>query len=354
MKNICFLVGNLNYPGGTERVTSLIANELSNYDFKVTCLSICGGNKPFYSLNKSINVESLTNFSGRAILHIPEIIYKLRDFLKKNNIDTLIVSDSISILFSLPATSNLAVKHICWEHFNFNVNLGKKSRIVARHLAAHYCDKVVTLTASDKDMWLKNTKHKNQIITIPNPSPFKVASSLNSLETKKVLAVGRLVYQKGFDLLLKSWKEVIKERPDWLLQIVGEGPDYATLKKYIMDEGLSGHVDLIGKVDKIHEYYTQASIFCLSSRFEGFGMVLIEAISFGLPVVSFDCNFGPKEILKETGSILIPTGDTDALADALIDLTNDIQLRAEISESNLLRATDFQLDKLIDKWLNIV
>lgn len=351
---ICFLNGNLNNSGGTERVGSLIANGLSEIGHDIVMTSISGGEAPFFQLNREIKVTSLFNTPGRAISRAPLIISKLRKLLKEEKIDVLIVVESMSVLFSLPATLGLPVKHICWEHFNFKNDLGKTGRRVARQLAARFCDSVVTLTERDKQYWLDGTKHKNQITAIPNPCPFPVQQNSYSTNNKVVLAVGRLVEIKGYDLLLKAWIRVAEAAPDWQLKIVGEGEERETLTQFIIDNGLSDDVELVGNTDNVAQYYEQAAIFCLSSRFEGFPMVLLETLSFGLPVVSFDCDTGPEEVLNGTGSILVDCYETKKLAEGLITLIKDADLRKSISIKSKQKALEYQTDRIINKWVELL
>lgn len=230
---VLILGGNFNNTGGTERVGSMLANGLSEVGYEILLGSISYGDKPFFPINEDINVISLFNSPGRTLYRTPNIIYKIRKLLKEENIDTLIVVETMSVLFTLPATLGLPVKHICWEHFNFNDDLGKKGRRVARQLAARYCDSVVTLTERDKSYWLQGTQHKSQITAIANPCPFPVQEYIKGEDTKIVLAVGRLTYQKGFDMLLEAWIQVNQVMPDWTLKIVGEGEDRAKLTDFI-------------------------------------------------------------------------------------------------------------------------
>lgn len=353
-KKICFFAGNMNNAGGTERVCSIIANELDNAGYEIVIISISEGMQPFFSLNKDIKIRSLFPKPGRALYRTPALIYKLRKFFIKEKIETLIVVETMSVLFTLPAVQGLAIDHICWEHFNFDEDLGKKGRRVARQLAAKYCDTVVTLTDRDKQKWLQVTKNKNKIISIPNPSPFIPQSCEKEESTKTVLAVGRLTYQKGFDLLLKVWIEVHHQFPDWRLTIVGEGEDRDQLESFINISNLSSSVNLVGNVTNIDSYYSNAEIFCLSSRYEGFGMVLVEALAFGLPIVSFDCELGPAEILEGTGSILVPANDTNLFANELIKLIKDREKRNQIKSLSLKKAETFQPDIIIQKWINLI
>lgn len=352
---ILFLIGNLNNAGGTERVCSLIANELDKVGYEVMIVSISEGTEPFFPLSNRIKITTLFKKSDRAIHRAPKIIYKLRKLVKSENINTLIVVESMSVLFSIPAIQGLIINHICWEHFNFDEDLGKKSRRFARQLAAIYCDYVVTLTEADRQKWLEGTKHhKAKIISIPNPSPFTPQSYVKETSIKTVLAVGRLTHQKGFDLLLRAWKKVHEEFPNWELNIVGEGEDRNQLETFINKNNLNDSVKLVGNTNEVDKYYRNAEIFCLSSRYEGFGMVLIEALAFGIPIVSFNCELGPSEILEGTGSILVPKENIELLAKALIKFISDEKLRKTVSFENLQRSKIYQPNLIICKWIEII
>lgn len=353
-KKVCFLISNMNNTGGTERVCSIVANNLDKAGYQILITSISQGNQPSFALNKNIKTTSLFSEAGKALYRSPAIVYKLRRLLIKNRIDILIVVETMSVLFTLPAIKGLSVKHICWEHFNFKNDNGKVGRRVARHLAARYCDFVVTLTERDKNYWLAKTNHKDNIVVIPNPNPFK--PKVVSLENtdKIVLATGRLTYVKGFDLLIESWNKVTQQFPDWKLVIVGEGEEGTNLRNIIKRNNLVGKVILAGYSNDISQYYEKASIFCLSSRYEGFPMVLLEALAFGLPIVSFDCDTGPAEILEGTRSILVPQKDTKALGDSLIQLMGNQKLREKISLTNIQKSEYYEPNFIILRWIEII
>ncbi len=349
---ILFLCGDLNNFGGTERVCSIIANGLSESGFNILIASILNGDKPFFPLNEEIKTISLSKSNTRILYQVPKIIYKLRKLIISEDVDVLIVADTMSVLFTLPAILGLDVKHIGWEHFNFNSDLGRKGRRLARQLAARYCDSIITLTERDKEYWLKNTKHKSQITAIANPCPYPIQENINKRKSKIVLAVGRLTDQKGFDLLLKAWIKVVKNAPDWKLKIVGDGKEKNTLNKFILQNKLTESVEIPGSTDNVKAYYDEAEIFCLSSRFEGFPMVLLETLSFGLPVVSFNCDTGPEEILEGTDSILVPPNEVDLLASALLSLINDEDRRSSISFKSQDKAKLYQPSNIISEWEN--
>ncbi len=343
----------LNKGAGVERVGSMIANGLSEVGHEIILASIGPCDAPFFPLNEGIKIISLLDSPRVNLGGIPNTIYKIRQLLKKERVDIIIAVDTKSIPYTLPATLGLQVKHIGWEHFNFDPSEGMSRSSIVRHLAARYCDSVVTLTERDKEYWLKNTRHKSQIIAIANPCPFPI-QEYTKQNKKIVLAVGRLDRDKGFDLLLEAWLQVITVMPEWTLKIVGEGDQRAHLTQFIEANQMIESVELVGMTNNVGHYYRQADIFCLSSRVEGFGMVLTEALAFGLPIVSFDCGPGPAEVLKDTGSILVPKNDITQLASALISLMKDDEQKRVIGLKGKAKVEMYQPDTIIGEWLDLL
>ncbi|MEO5658925.1 MAG: glycosyltransferase family 4 protein [Polaromonas sp.] len=355
MKKIVFFGGDLNRSGGTERVSSLIANGLSRRGFDVLMVSFQCGDKPFFELDYSIRVKSLFPNAGRNLLRTYQLIARLRRLLIEERADVLIGVESMLALFTVPATIGLSVRNICWEHFHFKIDLGRRGRRFARYLAAWFCDDVVTLTDKDKSYWQQGSQLKAAICAIPNPLPFSVRDShIPPASNRIVLAVGRLTPQKGFDLLLSTWQKVLSEEPSWRLRIVGSGEDEQKLKQLCGELGISESVGFYPATADIETHYRVAAIYCLCSRFEGFPMVVLEGIAFGIPFVSFDCDTGPAEILLGTGAQLVPNGDIDALANAVIRLIRDPQERDAISKAEKIRAEAFHPNKVVDKWVELL
>ena len=298
MKKVCFFIGNLNNSGGTERVTSIIANELSKQNYEVHILSLYEGEKPFFELDSRIQIHSLYLRKISFKRNFIQTVWRIRKFVQFFKINNLIVVDSISCVFTVPALMGLKINHICWEHFNFNVNSGVKLRDLGRKLAAKYCNYVVTLTKRDKDLWEQGLKGiKAKIISIANPTPYENIDHIPNLQFKTVLAVGRLTYQKGFDLLIEAWAQVCTVNPGWKLRIVGSGEDEELLKSLARKLGIYEYIEFIPATKIIESHYKTSSFYCMSSRFEGLPMVLLEAQAYGLPIVSLDFDTGPSDII---------------------------------------------------------
>lgn len=335
-------------------MTSIIANELVNTGHEVVIASTQRGGQPFYSLDSRIEVRSLFSKVGRDLVRAPLLVHRIRKMVVNEEADVLITVESILALLTVPAVVGFEVKHICWEHFNFNNDLGVKRRRLARQLAARYCDTVVTLTERDRLLWKNKTSDIAQIVAISNPSPFPVQAISPAVNKKKVvLAVGRLVPIKGFDLLLEAWSLVAPSAPGWTLRVVGDGPERASLLALAKALDISETVEFTGLVSDVETHYREASIYCLSSRYEGFGMVLIEAMSFGLPVVSFDCDAGPAEVLEKSGGKLVAKEDVGGLAKALLRLIKSPEERQEISALSQKKAKLYQPDIILEKWIKV-
>ena len=352
---IIILADDLNQWGGVERVTTSIANGLANMGYQVQIVNMRGGDKPFFKLDPLIRIVSLFKKHGRIFIKAPLIIYRLRRLLLAEKPKVILTVESMLALVSVPASRGLSIRNICWEHLNFNVDLGRRSRRFARQFAAKYCDDIVTLTNQDAFLWKQKTHLKAAIHTIPNPSPFAVQNEHTpSMDSKMVLAVGRLTYQKGFDLLLQAWKMITAEEPDWRLRIVGNGPDEHYLHQLSSDLGINKSVEFVPATSNVQSHYKEAALFCMSSRFEGFAIVLVEAMSFGVPVVSFDCEAGPAEILAGTGAVLVAKENISELANNLLKLIRDPSSRVIISRTEKLQAEKFQLDKIMNHWITLL
>jgi glycosyltransferase involved in cell wall biosynthesis len=230
------------------------------------------------------------------------------------------------------------------------------SRLFMRYYKKRYfrrverqADVVVTLTKGDALEW----RQAKRVEVIPNFTVMKV-SRLSDVTTKRVIAVGRLEWQKGFDRLIDVWQLVGKKHPDWTLDIFGSGTLEGDLQQLIQAKGLK-NISLHPFTPNIADEYVQSSIFALSSRFEGFGLVLLEAMQAGLPCVTFDCPFGPSDVVADGESgFVVPDGDVARFANRLCQLIEDEELRHQFSTASVARARLFDVDVVMKQWKELL
>lgn len=347
---VCFLTGTLNALAGAERMTATIANALAERGYAVTILSLWDTASCF-ALHPSIQHEAL--FAERPSFKraYAATVAGIRRHLKRHHIDVLVQVDTMLSLFALPAALGLGVRHVAWEHCHFDEDLGRRARRWARRLAARYCEQIVVLTERDRKRWMEALRPRSSVVCIPNPLPFPMPAQPAPRTSKTVLAVGRLVHTKGFDVLLNAWAIVNEHAPDWKLMIVGEGEERPPLEALRDQLGLRSSVTLPGIYPDVTQAYEQASIFCLSSRYEGFGLVLIEAMAFGLPIVSTACETGPRELLEDgRDTVMVAVDDQAALADALLRLITDRSEADRFGHAASMKATVFSEDRIAKVW----
>lgn len=206
---------------------------------------------------------------------------------------------------------------------------------------------IVVLTQDDK---IKNWRNHYNISVIPNPIRFNLLSR-STQENKRILSIGRLVYAKNFSSLLRVFSLVVKQYPEWRLDIYGMGPDYEQLQSEIVSYGLLSSVRLMGINPRIEEALPKYSIFACSSRFEGQSMAILEAMACGLPIVSYDCPYGPRSVIRDSiDGFLVPPGEETTMADRICQLAGDISLRKRMGTSALERSKDYRIERIGKMW----
>jgi glycosyltransferase involved in cell wall biosynthesis len=204
----------------------------------------------------------------------------------------------------------------------------------------------------DASNWSKERFKLKKSAVIPNPVlPTTARADLKKEGRKTAIAAGRLVDQKGFDMLVRAFAKISDTNPDWDLVIYGEGDNRASLERDIVEFGLGKRVFLPGWTNTMSAQMVQADMFVLSSRYEGFGNVVAEALAVGLPVVSFDCKSGPGEIVRHgVDGFLVPPLDVDALAESMSVLMGDEDLRIRFGEEALDARERFSVGRTVSLW----
>jgi glycosyltransferase involved in cell wall biosynthesis len=210
-------------------------------------------------------------------------------------------------------------------------------------------DGLVTMTAGAMRYFADTVPPR--IWVIPNPATAPASLPDACSDGRTIAAVGRLVPQKGFDLLLEAFAKAKDAIPEWRLVLWGEGPDRTALEAQRDRLGLAGRVEMPGVTNRPGEWIAHTDVFVLSSRFEGWGLVVGEAMAAGLPVISFDCKWGPAEMIEHDRSgILVPNGDVDALAATLVNLCRDRDKRETIGRAAAERMRQFTPERIIAEW----
>lgn len=210
-------------------------------------------------------------------------------------------------------------------------------------------DRFVVLTEEDAKMW----GEMPNIRVIPNAANF-IAQKYSGCSEKRVIAVGRLDYQKGFDRLILVWEKVHEKMPDWRLDIFGQGEWKAMLQGMIDERGLQDCVRLNGPTKDIGKEYAESSMLVMSSHYEGFPMVMIEAMACGLPALCFDFKCGPRDIIVEgENGLIVPDGDIEGLAEAIVRLMRDDELRKRMGENAKRVVETYSEEKVMRKWVSL-
>ena len=242
-----------------------------------------------------------------------------------------------------------------FSHEKFLLKYGKSAfgrlyaafRTKRLETAVKKLDRFVVLTKADKKDWLEI---RPDVVQIYNPLPFN-SNEVSPLTRKRCIAVGRLESQKNFKDLVKAWKTVDSKHPDWTLSIYGKGNQREILENLIKSDGLQDKVILEGNTDNVRQELLDSSCLVMSSRFEGFPMILLEALDTGLPIVSYDCPKGPSEIVT-TGAngYLVKVGDTAAMAQGICSVISSEGLRKRFGAESKRRSGNFTLDKIMKEW----
>jgi len=352
-------------PGGAERVLAVLANHWVERDWAITVVTVGDEQgEDFYRLGQRVQRISLRTTSWSKVFKNVKKIILLRRVLLASGPDVVIgFMPSANILASL-ACIGTGFKCIGSEHTHpplatLPIIWRVLRRVIYPRLGA------VTVMTSESAEWLKTNLSLQAVSVIPNPVTFPIESGEPELALDRVIAqqdspnliisVGRLVPEKGFDRLLAAFRMVRDDATNWSLVIVGEGSCREALERQIDDLGLRDSVYLPGLVGNLGDWYCGASIFVTASRVEGFGNTLVEAMTYGLPVIAMDCDVGPRNIiLNPSEGILIPDGDVQLLNSAIQRVIVDEDLRAKLSQGARAASKRYSVGAVAESWERLI
>lgn len=368
---IAYCIPSLYYPSGMERVLTLKANyfaEHFGYDIHII-LTDGKDKKPYYELHPSISIHQLDiNFDETYGYSLARRMYtywqKQRLFKKRFNKCLYSIRPDITIsllrrdINFINKMNDGSIK-LGEIHFNksnyrsfsdnhlpeFLQQMGRKRWMHQLIRQLMKLERFIVLSHEDAAEWTE----LNNVSVIYNPLPFFPEHHSDGSQ-KQVIAAGRYVPQKGFDRLISAWRIVSQRHPDWTLRIYGDGMRNE-LQQQIDSLGISSTCLLEPTVPNIMDKYCESSIFVLSSRYEGFGMVIIEAMACGVPPISFTCPCGPKDIIDDgIDGLLVENGDIEGLAEKICYLIEHEDARKKMGEQARINVERFKIEHIAAEW----
>jgi GalNAc-alpha-(1->4)-GalNAc-alpha-(1->3)-diNAcBac-PP-undecaprenol alpha-1,4-N-acetyl-D-galactosaminyltransferase len=354
--------------GGAERAMSLMMNYWAERGKKVTLLTLAREEAPAYAIHPAIRHRplALAAQSRNAVAAILRNVYRayaLKQAIRESKPDVVVSSMETSNVLSCFACHSLHIPVVVIEQIDPDAWPLGLAWSVLRRVAYPAADRVVSVSHGVGE-YFEKWMPQGRCVVIPNMvSPVGAEAPLHSARDglsrssgpKTLVAMGRLVPQKGFDLLLGALDLIMNRHPEWRLKILGDGPLREELQQQASGLGLSGQVSLPGRVADPFVALRQADLFVLSSRFEGCPLALCEAMACGLPAVSFDCPSGPGEIIRQgIDGLLVPPQDVGALAGALDRLMGDAAERSRLARHAPDVTQRFGLPRVMGMWDSIL
>ena len=360
---LLFLIYSLG-SGGAERVTCHLANYWASQGHDVSIATLVGDEEPVYPIDPRVHLKSL-DIAGptRGIfVKVAKLFRRMRTirrYLKQTKSDVVIGMMTETAVMLAIAAIGLKSRTMGAERSYAPLNPTPKMWSLLRKHCYRYLDVVIAQTAAMAD-WISAHTSARQIETIANPiaelanlPPFiNPADILSDRWNRKVIMnAGSLVPLKQHQMLIEIFTEIASEHPKWDLVILGRGPLHEQLKAYTRSIGMADRVQLPGRAGNMADWYDAADIFALTSSFEGFPNVLLEAMSSGTACIAFDCLAGPSDLISdEVNGLLIDLNDRRAMSAALKTLMNDTALRKTFAEAAKKTAENYEIEIIAAKW----
>jgi glycosyltransferase involved in cell wall biosynthesis len=356
MKKLLYITNGIKGAAGLERVLSVKASWLAeHFDYEVHILTLNNNNDtPFYHFSPKIKMHDIA-VKGNAFDYFKSYSNGIRETVRKINPDIISVCDDGLKGFFLPIILKKPCVMIYERHVSKVVALGANPSLKKRMLVAvqfrlmtflgKKFDKFVLLTNDNRQEW-----QLDNLVVISNPLSFYPDQS-SSLDQRKVIAVGKQSYQKGYDRLLTAWKMIHEKHAEWELDIYGKYDARQKLSEMAKALGVRESVNFFEPVKDIEAKFLDSAIFVLPSRFEGFGMVLIEAMACGVPCVSFDCPCGPADIVKSNeDGFLVENGNIPEFAEKVMTLIGNDMLRNDMGQKAKENVKRYLPDFIVPQW----
>ena len=371
---ILYAVGAVNLSGGYDRIIIEKANYLAEHDHDVIITVASHAlAKPYYPISEKVrlidfNIDFHQQYRHGLFYRAYLYFSLMRQY--RQAIENLLYVERPDVVISTlgreldfiseikDGSIKIGESHIAKDYVR-NLHLMEQRGFLYRMIANYWRNKLernvrklsalVLLTQHDADSWNGLTK----TVVIPNSLPFYPPHG-SSCENKQVIFVGRLNEQKGLEYLIDTWAKVNRKHPDWVLHMYGEGEQKQLLSQMIKDEGLERVIISHQPTSMIMEKYLESSMFLLTSRFEGLPMVILEAMACGLPVVSFDCPYGPADMIKDCeDGFLVEYLNTDEAARRVCQLIENPELRKTMGMQARINVQRYNRDVVMKQWTDL-
>ncbi len=366
-KNIIILVSAMNL-GGAQRVVSVLCDHWSQNGFTVTLIStFTGENTDHYKVNKNVILKSLSNNSflpKNKILNLLGKLVQLRKIIKDHNPDMVISFltrvNIATVLSTVGLKTCIIICERTWTPFaTLNKNLYWMYRLLFKNVK-----KIIVQTEKSK-LWLNSYFPGIDTYIIPNPVSYPLPLQNGKMlipheffqeDRKIILACGRLHKFKQFDMLINAFLKIKEKYPDWDLIILGEGEERLNLERLSKKLAINNRIFLPGSAGNMSDWYERADLFVLSSYVEGFPNVLLEAMSYGLPCISFDCDTGPRDMIQHqvNGILVNPDYKEKGLIKALEKMISDEFYRNKIADNAIHIKDKYSIESIMKRWNKIL
>ncbi|GLK96856.1 glycosyltransferase family 4 protein [Achromobacter sp. D10] len=347
--------------GGAERVAADLSAHWAGMGREVMVVTQASAEGDVYTLHPQVRREVLhTAGEGgglRGIWSNVQRVRALRRVVKAFRPDIVLAMMTTASVLSVLACAGLPCRVIATEHTHppSQTLSGFWQRL--RRLTYPRAARVVALTRGTAD-WLAQHVPGSRLAVIPNPVHFPlpraepILTPVSGDGRKRLLAVGRLHADKGFDLLIQAYAPLAASHPDWDLVILGEGDERPALEAQVRAAGLASRIFMPGRAGNVGDWYESADLYVLTSRFEGLSNTLLESMASGLAAVSFDCDTGPREIVREgvDGVLVRPNGDVSALCKALDAVMKNDTDRRRMAQAATDVRDRFSAERVLQKW----
>ncbi len=348
------------HAGGAERVAVDLANQWHIHGHDVIVVTQTDVSGDVYELNRHIERVALNTAGLSGIMANLRRLYVLRKAMQRYRPDIVLGMMTTASILSVIASTGLRTRVIATEHTHPPSQNLSSFWLKLRRRTYPRAAKVVALTR-DTASWIVNHVPGSDMAVIPNAVHWPLSDSEPKVTPPsrngrcRLLAVGRLHTDKGFDILIDAFRDLAQVFPDWDLVILGEGAERERLQAQIDATGLADRISMPGRVGNMRQWYQVCDIYVLSSRVEGLSNSLLEAMACGMPSVAFDCETGPREIIRPDidGLLVTPVEDPQALAAALSGLMHDKQARKTLASRAVDVRDRFSMRRVLSLWQEV-